>query len=133
MIGAFKQSRDSPGGTCTRSRRSSNSASRIPAGKVELLSADPEKLPDVTMEDQYQAVIEICKHGGAGCVFHTMDEQEVEDILRCPLVSVASDSGIRDFGAGQPHPRGYGTNARVLGPLRPRHEDDHRWKTRCGR
>jgi N-acyl-D-amino-acid deacylase len=30
-------------------------------------------------------------------------------------VAIASDSGIRDFGSGQPHPRGYGTNARVLG------------------
>ena len=27
----------------------------------------------------------------------------------------ASDSGVRTFGAGVPHPRGYGTNARVLG------------------
>jgi N-acyl-D-amino-acid deacylase len=82
---------------------------------VELLSSDPAKLPDVTMDDQYRAVIDICRNGGASCVFHTMDEREVGDILRCPLVSVASDSGIRDFGSGQPHPRGYGTNARVLG------------------
>jgi N-acyl-D-amino-acid deacylase len=26
----------------------------------------------------------------------------------------ASDASIREFGAGMPHPRGYGTNARVL-------------------
>jgi N-acyl-D-amino-acid deacylase len=82
---------------------------------IELLSAEPEKLPAVTMQEQYLAVIDICRRGGASCVFHTMDEQEVEDILRDPLVSIASDSGIRDFGAGQPHPRGYGTNARILG------------------
>jgi len=31
-----------------------------------------------------------------------------------PTVSVASDSGIRLYGSGSPHPRGYGTNARVL-------------------
>ncbi len=93
-----------------------------PSGDVELLSADPAKMPEVSMDDQYRAVIEIAKHGGASCVFHTMDEQEVEDILRCPLVSIASDSGIRDFGVGQPHPRGYGTNARVLGHyVRERH------------
>ena len=48
-------------------------------------------------------------------VFHTMDEREVESIMRHPLVSIASDSGIRRFGSGVPHPRGYGTNARVLG------------------
>jgi N-acyl-D-amino-acid deacylase len=28
---------------------------------------------------------------------------------------VASDSGVRRFGEGVPHPRGYGNNARVLG------------------
>jgi N-acyl-D-amino-acid deacylase len=27
----------------------------------------------------------------------------------------ASDASIREFGKGAPHPRGYGTNARVLG------------------
>jgi N-acyl-D-amino-acid deacylase len=44
-----------------------------------------------------------------------MNETEVETIMRSPLVAVASDSGIRDFRVGVPHPRGYGTNARVLG------------------
>lgn len=28
---------------------------------------------------------------------------------------IASDSGVRAFGSGVPHPRGYGNNARVLG------------------
>jgi N-acyl-D-amino-acid deacylase len=28
---------------------------------------------------------------------------------------IASDSGVRRFGEGVPHPRGYGNNARVLG------------------
>ena len=88
---------------------------RDKGGGVELLSENPEKLPPVTMEEQYRAVIDIYLAGGAGCVFHSMAEPEVENILRHPLVSVASDSGIREFGSGQPHPRGYGTNARVLG------------------
>lgn len=82
---------------------------------VELLSEKPEQLPKVTMEDQYKAIIDIYLHGSASCVFHTMAEPEVENILKNPLVSVASDSGIRRIGTGQPHPRGYGTNARVLG------------------
>ena len=84
---------------------------------VELLGASGErsKLPDVSMEDQYRAIVEIYLRGGASCVFHTMDETEVETIMACPLVAVASDSGVREFGVAQPHPRGYGTNARVLG------------------
>jgi N-acyl-D-amino-acid deacylase len=85
------------------------------SAEVELLSQNPPSLPEVSMEDQYRAVIDIYLKGGASCVFHTMDETEVETIMRCPLVSIASDSGVREFGAAQPHPRGYGTNARVLG------------------
>jgi N-acyl-D-amino-acid deacylase len=88
---------------------------RKSSSNSELLKSEPEKLPPVTMEEQYRAVIDIYLAGGAGCVFHTMDEQEVIDILKHPLVSIASDSGIRTMNIGQPHPRGYGTNARVLG------------------
>jgi N-acyl-D-amino-acid deacylase len=87
---------------------------------VELLGdakspANVQALLDVTMQDQYRAVIDIVLAGGASCVFHSMAEEDVENILRHPLVSIASDSGVREFGVAQPHPRGYGTNARVLG------------------
>ena len=70
---------------------------------------------DVSMEDQYRIVIDIYLGGGASGVFHSMDEVEVTNILKSPLVGIASDSGLRVFGSGMPHPRGYGTNARVLG------------------
>lgn len=85
-------------------------------GAGELLKPDAAAdTSTVTMEDQYRAAIAIYLAGGASCVFHTMDEGQVENIMRHPLVGVASDSGVREFNAGQPHPRGYGTNARVLG------------------
>ena len=67
------------------------------------------------MEDQYRALIEIVLSGGGQGVFHSMAGEDVANILRHPLVAVASDSGVREFGVAQPHPRGYGTNARVLG------------------
>jgi N-acyl-D-amino-acid deacylase len=79
----------------------------------ELLGMD--SLPDVTMEEQYQTCIDIYLAGGGQGVFHSMDETEVANIMRHPLVGIASDSGIRVMGAGVPHPRGYGTNTRVLG------------------
>jgi N-acyl-D-amino-acid deacylase len=34
--------------------------------------------------------------------------------MRHPNTMVACDSGLRKFGEGVPHPRGYGNNARVL-------------------
>jgi N-acyl-D-amino-acid deacylase len=42
--------------------------------------------------------------------------------MRHPYAMVASDGGIAERGVGVPHPRGYGTNARVLGRyVRERH------------
>jgi N-acyl-D-amino-acid deacylase len=34
--------------------------------------------------------------------------------MRYPFTAVASDGGIVELGVGNPHPRSYGTNARVL-------------------
>ncbi|MBK5279073.1 MAG: D-aminoacylase, partial [Bacteroidia bacterium] len=48
-------------------------------------------------------------------VFYSMDEKDLIRILQYPFNMVASDAGIAKFGSGMPHPRGYGSNARVLG------------------
>jgi N-acyl-D-amino-acid deacylase len=53
-------------------------------------------------------------NGGAQMVFHGMSENDVKRIMQYPFNMFASDAGIRLFGNGVPHPRGYGTNARVL-------------------
>ena len=55
-------------------------------------------------------------------VYHTMSETDVETIMRYPNTMIASDAGVATFGSGMPHPRAYGTNARVLGRyVRERH------------
>jgi N-acyl-D-amino-acid deacylase len=54
-------------------------------------------------------------NGGAGMVFHGMSEEDVKNIMKYPYNMIASDATIRIPGMGHPHPRGYGTNARVLG------------------
>ncbi|TGD78820.1 N-acyl-D-amino-acid deacylase family protein [Hymenobacter wooponensis] len=51
----------------------------------------------------------------AGMVFHGMSEPDVQQIMRYPQNMVASDASIRVWQQGMPHPRGYGSNARVLG------------------
>jgi N-acyl-D-amino-acid deacylase len=68
-----------------------------------------------TTADEIETILDIIKIGSASMVFHGMNEADVENILKFPLTMVASDSGIRQFGSGVPHPRGYGSNARVLG------------------
>ncbi len=71
--------------------------------------------PEPTLEDDILTAFDIFCAGGAGMVYHTMAEDDVMRIMRNPHVMVCSDSGVRTFGRGVPHPRGYGANARVLG------------------
>jgi N-acyl-D-amino-acid deacylase len=67
------------------------------------------------LEDEIATVLEMMEKGGAQMVYHSMDERDVERILGVPWAMVASDAGVSEPGVGMPHPRGYGTNARVLG------------------
>ena len=62
-----------------------------------------------------ETVMEMMLNGGASMVFHGMGENDVKYIMQYPFNMFASDAGIRIYKQGVPHPRGYGTNARVLG------------------
>jgi N-acyl-D-amino-acid deacylase len=66
-------------------------------------------------EAQADVILDMMTSGGAGMVFHSMDENDVQRIMAYPNTMFASDSSVREFGRGVPHPRGYGNNARVLG------------------
>lgn len=60
-------------------------------------------------------ILDLFEQGGASMVFHGMWEEDVQRILKYPFNMIASDASIRIFNKGVPHPRGYGSNARVLG------------------
>jgi N-acyl-D-amino-acid deacylase len=66
------------------------------------------------IDGEIETIFEIILAGGAQMVYHSMGGQDVDRIMKYPHTAIASDSGIREFGLGMPHPRGYGTNARVL-------------------
>jgi N-acyl-D-amino-acid deacylase len=68
-----------------------------------------------SVADQIEMILEIQKNGGAQGVFHGMSEEDLQKFMRHPNTMIACDSGLRKFGEGVPHPRGYGNNARVLG------------------
>jgi len=68
-----------------------------------------------TLDDQIETVFDIERNGGASGIFHGMNEADLEAFLRHPNTMVASDSGVRRLHADMPHPRGYGTAARLLG------------------
>lgn len=83
-----------------------------------------EDRPD-TLASEIETVLNLCELGaaaqtgagacGAQMVYHAMDEGDIERILAHPLTMVARDGGIMTPGSGRPHPRSYGTAARVLG------------------
>ena len=68
-----------------------------------------------TAEHGAVLVIETLLRGGASGIYHVLDEQDVERIMRHPWTSIASDGRLSTPGEGVPHPRGYGTFPRVLG------------------
>ncbi len=69
---------------------------------------------DQNLANEILTVLEMVNQGGASMVYHNMSAEDVERILRYPNTAVASDGGTIVYGEGKPHPRSYGTNARVL-------------------
>lgn len=67
-----------------------------------------------TLENEAETILQLIETAMPAMVYHSMGMEDVERILRYPNTAVASDGGIREFGIGVPHPRSYGTNARVL-------------------
>lgn len=76
----------------------------------------------VNFENAAETLLEIQTAGGCSAVYHAISEEDVERILRYPFTMIGSDGEIPEFGVGAPHPRSYGTFARVLGRyVRERH------------
>lgn len=65
--------------------------------------------------EEVETILEMVSQGGAQMVFFSINEDDLRNIMRYPNGMFASDAGIIRYGSGVPHPRGYGTNARVLG------------------
>jgi N-acyl-D-amino-acid deacylase len=66
-------------------------------------------------KEEALTIIEMMEKGGASMVLHGMSEDDVKYIMQYPFNMFASDASIRVWQVGSPHPRGYGTNARILG------------------
>ncbi|HCR55237.1 MAG TPA: aminoacylase, partial [Cytophagales bacterium] len=66
-------------------------------------------------EEEAETILELIKSGRVQMVYFSMNEDDIERIMKYPFTMTASDAGIAEFGKNMPHPRAYGTNARVLG------------------
>ena len=69
----------------------------------------------VTLENAAETALWIVEQGGCGGIFHAIGEDDLQRILAHPATMVASDGEVAVFGRNVPHPRSYGTFARVLG------------------
>ncbi|KYP13926.1 MAG: aminoacylase [Flavihumibacter sp. CACIAM 22H1] len=65
-------------------------------------------------EEEIKTVLDLINAGGAQMIYHSMDEADIRYFMAYPQSMVGADAGVSD-GTGMPHPRGYGSNARVLG------------------
>ncbi len=66
------------------------------------------------VEDAAETALELVAKGGASAIFHAINEDDLVRILKDPLTMIASDGGVEIPKLGVPHPRSYGTFARVL-------------------
>jgi N-acyl-D-amino-acid deacylase len=67
-----------------------------------------------TIRNAAEVTMWIVEQGGCQGIFHAMSERDLVRILRHPATMVASDGEVPVFGRANPHPRSYGTFARVL-------------------
>jgi N-acyl-D-aspartate/D-glutamate deacylase len=68
-----------------------------------------------TLEQAAEAALWLVEQGGCQGVFHAIGEEDLVRILRHPATMIGSDGEVPIFGRDMPHPRSYGTFARVLG------------------
>jgi N-acyl-D-amino-acid deacylase len=68
-----------------------------------------------TIDNAAETVFWIVEQGGCSGIFHAIDEQDLQRILRHPATMIGSDGEVPIFGEANPHPRSYGTFVRVLG------------------
>jgi N-acyl-D-amino-acid deacylase len=67
-----------------------------------------------TPENAAEVVAWLIENGSCQGVFHAMSEEDLMRVIVHPATMVASDGEVPIFGRGAPHPRSYGTFARVL-------------------
>jgi N-acyl-D-amino-acid deacylase len=73
-----------------------------------------EKGRKAKMKEEAETILDLMMAGGAQMVYHSMNEDDVRHFVKYPFNMVGADAGVIVFGRGMPHPRGYGSNARIL-------------------
>jgi N-acyl-D-amino-acid deacylase len=78
---------------------------------LNIVEAAQKRFASNSLDDQVEMILQAHRASG---VFHSMNEEDMQVFLKNPNTMLASDSSVRRFGQGVPHPRGYGNNARAI-------------------
>jgi N-acyl-D-amino-acid deacylase len=84
------------------------------AGKT-LADLTRQRGMEPTIENAAETTMWLVEQGGCQGIFHAMSEPDLLRILKHPATMIGSDGEVPIFGRANPHPRSYGTFARVLG------------------
>ena len=83
------------------------------AGKT-LTAVMRERGIEPTVENAADTVLQLLEKGQVRGIYHAINAPDVDRILADPFTMIASDGEVTIFGKASPHPRSYGTFARVL-------------------
>lgn len=72
-----------------------------------------EKGGKKNFQSEANLILDMLAKANAQMIYHTMNEKDLVYFMKYPFNMPAADAGISD-GKGMPHPRGFGTNSRVL-------------------
>jgi N-acyl-D-amino-acid deacylase len=68
-----------------------------------------------SVEDWADTALWLVENGDCGGIYFAISEDDIQRVLKHPASMIASDGQVVPFGRASPHPRSYGTFARVLG------------------
>ncbi len=109
-----KSMRDERGGGDPRNVRISSCSFDASLAGKNIAQITRERGVEVTLESGAETVVMLNAQGMCRAIYHTMDEADVARIVAHPAAMIASDGEVPIFDRGSPHPRSYGTFARVL-------------------
>ncbi len=115
LVDIVKMIRDERGGGDPKNVQFANCGFDPSLTGRTLADAVRQRGSEPTLERAAETTLWIVEQGGCQGIFHAMSEEDVVRIMQHPATMIASDGEIPAFGRGNPHPRSYGTFARVLG------------------
>lgn len=67
-----------------------------------------------SISGEIETILDLASKGSVQMIYHTMGDEDIERFMAHPNTAIASDGYPARPGEGVPHPRSYGTRARVL-------------------